>query len=199
MGTVFDGEPNPKFRSLMQGSRGSQVFEKNTFPQHLRSDGHSEALRRGAGNRAGARRGGRQSPGAGREEGRPTWTTGSGGGRARPISAARGGPGLSRPARLQAGLRTAGCARPGRGAPTPRGAAARPQEWSRAGASAAAAFLRQFRTCPRRDLGTFPVSPRRRWATPGAPAGRWHGEHPPAPVRTSAPRPGRASPTWLRL
>lgn len=119
--------------------------------------------------------------------------------RARPISAARGGPGLSRPARLQAGLRTASCARPGRGAPTPREAAASPQEWSRAGASAAAAFLRQFRTCLRRDLGTFPVGLRRRWATPGAPAGRWLGEHPPAPVWTSAPRPGRASPTWLRL
>lgn len=75
VGTVFDGEPNPKFHSLMQGSLGSQVFGKNTFPQHLRSGGHSEALGRGAGSRAGARRGGRQSPGAGREEGRPTWTT----------------------------------------------------------------------------------------------------------------------------
>lgn len=54
--------------------------ERIPFPSTcLRSGGHSEALGRGSGSRAGARRGGRTSPGAGSEEGRPTWTTGRGG------------------------------------------------------------------------------------------------------------------------
>lgn len=161
---VFYPEPNQKFHSLMQGSRSSQVFGKNTFPWHLPAERWPQ---RGARERRWEPSGGGwvgegdRARGAGREEGRPTWTTGPGGGRgraARPISAARGGPGPSRPARPPARPRTARGARPGRGAPTPRAAAAGLREWSGTGASAAAAFLRQFPTCLRRDLRTFTVS-----------------------------------------
>ena len=107
--------------------------------------------------------------------------------------------GPSRPARLPAPPCTALCARPGRGARSRRAAAAGPQEGSRARASTVAAFLRQFRTCLRRDVGTFTDSLRRCWATPWAPAGKWRGERPPASVRRSVPRPGPGRRTWLRL
>ncbi|XP_032180585.1 chemokine-like protein TAFA-4 isoform X2 [Mustela erminea] len=183
---VFHPEPNQKFHSLMQGSGGSQVFGKNTFPWHLPAERWPQ---RGARER-------RWEPSGGGGWGRVTEPQVRGGKRAGPRGPpGRAGAGAGRPgqsarpavgpappgprARPRARPRTARGARPGRGAPTPRAAAAGLREWSGTCASAAAVFLRQFPTCLQRDLRTFTVSLRWRWATLGAPAGRWPGEPPP--------------------
>lgn len=184
-GTVFHWEPNPKLLCLMQGSRGSRVFRTNTFPQHLRRGGHSAALGRGAGSPR-RRVGGGGAAGPGREEGRPTWTTGPGGGRGSGGAgqSARPAAGQPLPARAPAdpaqlrSLRAAGTGRtdPACGCRQTPAVESRPP-------STGAAFLRQFRTCLRRDAGTFTASLRRRWAARWAPAGILCGE-----IRT-----------WLRL
>lgn len=112
---LLSTESAPSSTPLCGAQRGSQVFRKNTFPQHLRSGGHSAAHGRDAENRAAGA--GRPSRGAGRGEGWPTWTTGLGGDRGSrsswPISAAR----PSRPPPpgrlgLQAPLGAASCAPP---------------------------------------------------------------------------------------